>query len=328
MPTCVQPNLARVSSSELSPSTLLYSENTLQSCEESAIRKLLKEETMAVRDMSSLMFQQKVARSYQMLHDALWKCQKKKYEKHHNTADGRIRIWLGIRQIMNSIDHFLTETRDTVKELKTRIHMGKDKIAEERRIAICIFDDVVEQCHKAALKCTDCYCGHLSNIIFLHVLNKYYDTYLPFLLEACNDMNPDAAVYGLGICVEFGGSVFKPLCLFIPCSEALSTLNVVIRDPNALQPENIMAYDNPVSAMGKICQFHRLHLPEHGDSSTKHTHSLHCAIEFANLAPYPPGGPTRLEEEQKHTYPVVQNEQYFGAYYDSGVVRIPIIFRA
>ncbi|KAL7186125.1 hypothetical protein ACSBR2_027973 [Camellia fascicularis] len=196
MPTCVQPNLARVSSSELSPSTLLYSEtttrsstsappsppppppplhkrasnrywdidqNTLQSCEESAIRKLLKEETMAVRDMSSLMFQQKVARSYQMLHDALWKCQKKKYEKHHNTADGRIRIWLGIRQIMNSIDHLLTETRDTVKELKTRIHMGKDKIAEERRIAICIFDD--------------------------------------------------AAVYGLGICVEFGGFVFKPLVL-------------------------------------------------------------------------------------------------------------------
>lgn len=112
---------------------------------------------------------------------------------------------------------------------------GKDKTAEERRIAICIFDDVAEQCHEAAL--------------------KYYDTYLPFLLEACNDMNPDvrqAAVYGLGVCAEFGGSVFKPLVL-----EALSTLNVVIRDPNALQPENIMAYDNAVSALGKICQFHR-----------------------------------------------------------------------
>ncbi|THG02650.1 hypothetical protein TEA_017914 [Camellia sinensis var. sinensis] len=62
----------------------------------------------------------------------------------------------------------------------------------------------------------------------------------------------DAAVYGLGVCAEFGGSVFKPLVL-----EALSTLNVVIRNPNALQPENIMAYDNAVSALGKICQFHR-----------------------------------------------------------------------
>lgn len=29
---------------------------------------------------------------------------------------------------------------------------GKDKTAEERRIAICIFDDVAEQCHEAALK--------------------------------------------------------------------------------------------------------------------------------------------------------------------------------
>ncbi|KAG8387370.1 hypothetical protein BUALT_Bualt02G0014300 [Buddleja alternifolia] len=112
---------------------------------------------------------------------------------------------------------------------------GKDKTAEERRIAICIFDDVAEQCHETAL--------------------KYYDAYLPFLLEACNDESPDvrqAAVYGLGVCAEFGGSVFKPLV-----GEALSRLNVVIRHPNALQPESVMAYDNAVSALGKICQFHR-----------------------------------------------------------------------
>ncbi|CAA2970342.1 importin-5-like [Olea europaea subsp. europaea] len=112
---------------------------------------------------------------------------------------------------------------------------GKDKTAEERRIAICIFDDVAEQCREAAL--------------------KYYDTYLPFLLEACNDESPDvrqAAVYGLGVCAEFGGSVFKPLV-----GEALSKLNLVIGNPNAIQPDNVMAYDNAVSALGKICQFHR-----------------------------------------------------------------------
>lgn len=40
-------------------------------------------------------------------------------------------------------------------------------------------------------------------------------------------------------------------------SEALSRLNAVLRHPNALQPENVMAYDNAVSALGKICQFHR-----------------------------------------------------------------------
>ncbi|XP_039030955.1 importin-5-like [Hibiscus syriacus] len=112
---------------------------------------------------------------------------------------------------------------------------GKDKTAEERRVAICVFDDVVEQCREAAL--------------------KYYDTYLPFMLEACNDETPDvrqAAVYGLGVCAEFGGPVFKPIV-----GEALSRLNAVIGHPNALLPENVMAYDNAVSALGKICLFHR-----------------------------------------------------------------------
>ncbi|CAI9108164.1 OLC1v1007707C1 [Oldenlandia corymbosa var. corymbosa] len=112
---------------------------------------------------------------------------------------------------------------------------GKDKTPEERRIAICIFDDVAEQCREAAL--------------------KYYDTHLPFLLEACNDENPDvrqAAVYGLGVCAEYGGAAFKPLV-----GEALSRLNVVIGAPNSQQSENVMAYDNAVSALGKICQFHR-----------------------------------------------------------------------
>ncbi|KAK9123341.1 hypothetical protein Sjap_012943 [Stephania japonica] len=113
--------------------------------------------------------------------------------------------------------------------------LGKDKTSEERRIAICIFDDVAEQCQETAV--------------------KYYDTYLPFLLEACNDESPDvrqAAAYGIGVCAEFGSSFFKPLV-----GEALSRLNVVIRDPNALHSDNVMAYDNAVSALGKICQFHR-----------------------------------------------------------------------
>ncbi|MCD7465041.1 hypothetical protein HAX54_000434 [Datura stramonium] len=112
---------------------------------------------------------------------------------------------------------------------------GKDKTDEERRIAIYIFDDVAELCREAS--------------------RKYYDTYLPFILEACNDESSDvrqAAAYGLGICAEYGGSVFKP---FI--GEALSQLNIVIGHPNALQPVNVMAYDNAVSALGKICQFHR-----------------------------------------------------------------------
>ena len=49
--------------------------------------------------------------------------QKELFEKHHDTAEGRVRIWLGIRQIMNSTDRLLMETRDLAKELNTGIHM-------------------------------------------------------------------------------------------------------------------------------------------------------------------------------------------------------------
>lgn len=43
----------------------------------------------------------------------------------------------------------------------------------------------------------------------------------------------------------------------LSCPEALSRLNLLIQHPNALQSENLMAYDNAVSALGKICQFHK-----------------------------------------------------------------------
>eukprot|EP00249_Psilotum_nudum_P013400 c24308_g1_i1 orf=266-3634(-) len=113
--------------------------------------------------------------------------------------------------------------------------LGKDHTPEERRIAICIFDDVAEQCREMG--------------------TKYYDTFLPFLLEACTDADADvrqAAVYGVGVCAEFGGPKFKPII-----GEALSKLTEVISQPTAFQSDNIMATDNAVSALGKICVYQR-----------------------------------------------------------------------
>ncbi|KAF9688997.1 hypothetical protein SADUNF_Sadunf01G0046000 [Salix dunnii] len=55
------------------------------------------------------------------------------YEKHHNTADGRIRVWFGIRQIMNSSDRLLLETRNIAQELKTGIHMHVAEIPYENQ---------------------------------------------------------------------------------------------------------------------------------------------------------------------------------------------------
>ncbi|CAA6659986.1 unnamed protein product [Spirodela intermedia] len=55
------------------------------------------------------------------------------YEKHHNTADGRIRVWFGVRQIMNATERLLLETRDIAMELKTGIHMHVAEIPYENQ---------------------------------------------------------------------------------------------------------------------------------------------------------------------------------------------------
>ncbi|KAI4336545.1 hypothetical protein L6164_015060 [Bauhinia variegata] len=62
--------------------------------------------------------------------------QKENYEKHHNTAEGRIRVWFGIRQIMNSTDRLLIETRDAARELKTGIHMHVAEIPYENQLVV------------------------------------------------------------------------------------------------------------------------------------------------------------------------------------------------
>ncbi|KAH7516765.1 hypothetical protein FEM48_Zijuj10G0169500 [Ziziphus jujuba var. spinosa] len=62
--------------------------------------------------------------------------QRKLYEKHHDTADGRIRVWFGIRQIMNSTDRLLLETRDIARELKTGIHMHVAEIPYENETVV------------------------------------------------------------------------------------------------------------------------------------------------------------------------------------------------
>lgn len=62
--------------------------------------------------------------------------QKELYNKHHNTADGRIRVWFGIRQIMNSTDRLLLETRDAARQLKTGIHMHVAEIPYENQLVM------------------------------------------------------------------------------------------------------------------------------------------------------------------------------------------------
>ncbi|GAB2295429.1 hypothetical protein Dimus_038356 [Dionaea muscipula] len=135
-----------------------------------------------------------------------------------------------IKKFKATFLHFFGELRSYLIPM-----WGKGNTAKERRIANCIFNDVAEQCQREAL--------------------GYYDTYLPFLLRACDDENADVrqtAFHGLGVCAEYGGSVFRPRA-----GVAVSSLSAVIVHQNARKPENLMAFDNAVSALGKICQFHR-----------------------------------------------------------------------
>lgn len=55
------------------------------------------------------------------------------------------------------------------------IKQGKDKTAEERRIAICIFDDVVEHCREAALKYAFAYFCFIEIVIgsWFHVFIQF-----------------------------------------------------------------------------------------------------------------------------------------------------------
>lgn len=62
--------------------------------------------------------------------------QKNLYEKYHNTADGRIRVWFGLRQIMNASDRLLLETRDAAEILQTGIHMHVAEIPYENQFVI------------------------------------------------------------------------------------------------------------------------------------------------------------------------------------------------
>lgn len=62
--------------------------------------------------------------------------QKELYERHHDIADGRVRMWLRIKQIMNCADELRLAMRDTARELKIGIHMYVAEIPSENQLVI------------------------------------------------------------------------------------------------------------------------------------------------------------------------------------------------
>ncbi|XP_076939883.1 uncharacterized protein LOC143608843 [Bidens hawaiensis] len=83
---------------------------------------------------------------------------------------------------------------------------GNDRTPEEKRIAICIFDDVAEHCGDAAV--------------------KYYGTFLPAVLEACNDTSTEVRQVRMIIC--YGGYSYH----YIGC--IILNIFVLVRLPYSL----------------------------------------------------------------------------------------------
>ncbi|KAI9100077.1 hypothetical protein K1719_024295 [Acacia pycnantha] len=121
-----------------------------------------------------------------------------------------------------------TEPNDKVK---------LDVTPKHKSILLSAFNIVAEKCATVAL--------------------RFHSSYLPILLEACNDENyevKEEAAQGIRICAESGSQQFKHIMNGI-----LSKLNILLQHPN--QPlrslENAKASDIAVSAVGRICKCHR-----------------------------------------------------------------------
>ncbi|KAJ7964440.1 importin-5-like [Quillaja saponaria] len=108
-----------------------------------------------------------------------------------------------------------------------------DNSAEEREMSISIFNYFVQQCKEAA--------------------NRYYDIYMPILMQACTDDSPyvrKEAAKGISLCAVVGRSKFEAIA-----DVAAGCLECVIRHPNASSSEGAMAHDAAVSALGKIMEY-------------------------------------------------------------------------
>lgn len=108
---------------------------------------------------------------------------------------------------------------------------------ELRRIAICIFDDVIE---------------HASET---NATGKYFDAFLPALLAGIGSPDPDlrqSSAYGAGVCAQHCRDRFRSRA-----PELLGALAAAARVPGARTEDMESATDNVVSALGKAVEFHR-----------------------------------------------------------------------
>jgi hypothetical protein len=113
--------------------------------------------------------------------------------------------------------------------------LAPDKSPEERRIAVCVFDDVMEHASENGASV------------------RYLDGFVGPCFAGCADPDADvrqASVYGVGVMAQRLGQHFTP---HVP--NALRALAGVISAPDARSEEFASATENAISALGKLLEF-------------------------------------------------------------------------
>ncbi|KAI9141287.1 armadillo-type protein [Paraphysoderma sedebokerense] len=143
-----------------------------------------------------------------------------------------------LSEVTKSI-HFVLKTHGATflpyleKLIPTLTTYLNDHRSEARQVAICVYDDVIE------------FTGALSL--------KYSNVFLGKLLDSILDPNQDvrqAACYGAGLAAMKGGDGFSDFC-----AAALPNLFRVLQGADARSETNVMASENAISAIAKICRY-------------------------------------------------------------------------
>mmetsp|Transcript_481 Transcript_481/g.866 ORF Transcript_481/g.866 Transcript_481/m.866 type:complete len:1101 (-) Transcript_481:101-3403(-) len=112
--------------------------------------------------------------------------------------------------------------------------LSPDRPSNERRVALCVFCDVIENGGPAGL--------------------AYTERVLPAMLMYATDDDPDvrqAAAYGIGVCAQFSGDAF----VRAGGEGGLAPLAAVISHPTARAEENELSSDNAIAALVKMLEF-------------------------------------------------------------------------
>lgn len=111
--------------------------------------------------------------------------------------------------------------------------LEKGRYVEERRVALCLMDDIIQYSPVGAA--------------------KYMPQVLPMLLEGAADRDPNirqCCVYGLGQAAQHRTDGLRP-----HAPPAVSTLTALIQAPDARSDVNATATENAVSALAKFVEF-------------------------------------------------------------------------